>query len=91
MFIAFPPCTSRKLEVPERLAKHPGVIDIDYWLPPGSVIQPIRWTSQRTGYIGVVAEDGPAALALAHKLAVDIRVETVQGDFYIPLTIGAHT
>jgi biotin carboxylase len=89
MFIAFPPCAVRKLEVPERIGKHPGVIDIDYWLPADNAIEQIRWTSQRTGYIGLVAENGPAALALAHELASNIRVETMQGDIRMPLTIGA--
>ena len=91
MFIAFPPCTARRLELPEWIAKHPGVIDIDYWLPADGIIQPIRWTSQRTGYIGLVAEDGQTALALARRLAASIRLETVNEDFHMPLTFGANS
>jgi carbamoylphosphate synthase large subunit len=89
MFIAFPPCAVRRLEVPEWIVKHPAVVDIDYWLPADRIIQPIRWTSQRTGYIGLVAEDGQTALTAARKLAANIRVETVDGHFRLPLTIGA--
>jgi hypothetical protein len=89
MFIAFPPGAVRTLEVPEWIAKHPAVVDIDYWLPAEGLIQPIRWTSQRTGYIGLVAEDGQTALAAARELTANIRVETVNGDHRLPLAIGA--
>lgn len=90
MFIAFPPCTVRELWVPEQIAKHPNVIDIDYWLPADRIIQPIRWTSQRTGYMGVVADDGQTALELAEELVAAIRIETAQGDTLMPLTIGTN-
>jgi biotin carboxylase len=88
MFIAFPPCAIQKLEIPERIATHRSVIDMDYWLPSDGVIHPIRWTSQRTGYIGVVSEDGPTALALANEFAANIRAETIDGDYRVPLPIA---
>jgi hypothetical protein len=91
MFIGFPPCKVRKLHVPEHLAKNPNVIDFDYSLPIDGIIQPIRWTSQRTGYIGVVAEDGRTALTLAHELAATIRAETAHGEFCMPLMIDSDT
>lgn len=89
MFLAFPPCRARSLHMFERLSEHPGVIDLDYWLPADGVIQPIRWTSQRTGYMGVIAQDGEGALALAHELAANIRIETVDGRLFAPLTLDA--
>ncbi len=89
MFLAFPPCTARTMHVPEGLPESEGVIDFDYWLPSDGVIEPIRWTSQRSGYVGVVAEDGPAALARAQNIASQIRLETTDGAFCQPLTFLA--
>jgi biotin carboxylase len=86
MFLAFPPCTAREMHVPQGLAESQGVIDFDYWLPSDGVIEPIRWTSQRSGYVGVVAEDGPSALARAQDIAAQVRLETTDGIFYRPLT-----
>ena len=91
MFIAFEPCTARKLEVPERIAKNPAVIGIEYSLPADNVIRLIRWTSQRTGYIGVIADNDETAVALAREFAADIRIETLNGDLLAPMTFGTET
>lgn len=86
MFLAFPPCTARTMHVPENLSTSEGVIDFDYWLPADGVIAPIRWTSQRSGYVGVVAADGPSALERAQDIAAQIQLETTDGTFCRPLT-----
>ena len=64
MFLAFPPCRARTLYLPEALASNPAILD-GMHLPDDGVIRPVQWTSQRLGYFGVVADDGPAALARA--------------------------
>jgi biotin carboxylase len=89
MFLAFPPCTARTMHIPADLSEKQGVIDFDCWLPSDGVIEPIRWTSQRSGYVGVVAEDGPSALARAQDIAAQIQLETTDGAFCRPLTFLA--
>lgn len=91
MFLAFPPCKACKMHLPEELSRSESVIDFDYWLPSDGVIEPIRWTSQRTGYVGVVGEDGPSALSRAQDIAAQIQLETADGAFCRPLTFLAGT
>ncbi len=85
MFLAFPPCRARTLHLPETLASDPAILDADARLPDDGVIRPVQWTSQRLGYLGVVADDGPTALARALELAATVRVETENGEFLQPL------
>jgi carbamoylphosphate synthase large subunit len=88
MFLAFPPCRARALHLPEALASNPAILDADARLPDDGVIRPVQWTSQRLGYLGVVADDGPTALALARELAATVRVETENGELLQPLITG---
>jgi hypothetical protein len=86
MFLAFSPGSARVLHIPESLAHDPAVLDFDARLPDSGRIEPIQWTSQRVGYLGVIAQDGPTALARAHDLAATIRLEDERGDCRRPLT-----
>jgi phosphoribosylaminoimidazole carboxylase (NCAIR synthetase) len=88
MFLAFPPCRARTLHLPKDLASNPAILDADAWLPDDGIIRPVQWTSQRLGYLGVVADDGPASLALALELAAGVRVETESGEMLQPLMTG---
>lgn len=89
LFLAFPPCTARRLHIPGNISQSESVIDFDYWLPPDGIIEQVRWTSQRSGYVGIIAEDGPAALAHAQHIAAEIQLETADGAFCRPLTFLA--
>jgi hypothetical protein len=84
MFLAFPPCRARTLHLPEDLASDPAVLDVDARLPDDGVIRLVQWTSQRLGYLGVVADDGPKAMARALELAATVRVETENGELLQP-------
>jgi biotin carboxylase len=88
MFLAFPPCNARALHLPEALASDPAILDADARLPDDGVIRPVQWTSQRLGYLGVVADDGPTAMAHALQLAATVRVETQDGQLLQPLMTG---
>ncbi len=88
MFLTFPPCRARALHLPEALASNPDILDADARLPDDGIIRPVQWTSQRLGYLGVVADDGPTALARALELAATVRVETENGESLKPLIAG---
>jgi carbamoylphosphate synthase large subunit len=88
MFLAFPPCRAKTLHLPEALASDPAILDADARLPDDGVIRPVQWTSHRLGYLGVVADDGPTALARALELAATVRVETETGELLQPLLTG---
>jgi biotin carboxylase len=88
MFLAFPPCRAKTLHLPEALASDPAILDADARLPDDGVIRPVQWTSQRLGYLGVVADDGPTAMAHALQLAATVRVETQDGQLLQPLMTG---
>src|ERR1700722_10013458 len=88
MFLTFPPCRARALHPPEALASNPDILDADARLPDDGIIRPVQWTSQRLGYLGVVADDGPTALARALELAATVRVETENGESLKPLIAG---
>ena len=88
MFLTYPPCHARALDLPEALASNSAILDADARLPDDGVIRPVQWTSQRLGYLGVVADDGPTALALALELAATVQVETENGELLKPLVTG---
>ena len=88
MFLTFPPCRARTLVLPEAFAGNPEILDADARLPDDGVIRPVQWTSQRLGYLGVVADDGPTAMARALELAATVRVETENGEWLQPLMTG---
>jgi biotin carboxylase len=88
MFLAFPPCRARTVQLPEPFAGNPMILDADARLPDDGAIKPLQWTSQRLGYLGVVADDGPTALAHAIELAGMVRVETEDGEWLQPLIAG---
>jgi hypothetical protein len=88
MFLAFPPCRAKTLHLPEAFASNPAILDADARLPDDGVIKPVQWTSQRLGYFGVVADDGPTALARALELVATVRVETENGELLQPLMTG---
>jgi hypothetical protein len=87
MFLAYPPGKAKTLNMPASVTDDPALMDADARLPDGNVIEPLQWTSQRIGYLGVVGEDGPAAMARALALASQVRVETESGEFQPPLTL----
>jgi carbamoylphosphate synthase large subunit len=89
LFLAYEPCMARELHIPEDLARDPSILDLDVRLPDDGLIQPLQWTSQRIGYLGVTAEDGAAALARAMRVAESIRLETRQGVLMRPLAVEA--
>jgi biotin carboxylase len=89
LFLAFAPCKARMLHIPGDISRNPSVLDLDVRLPENGVIQPLQWTSQRVGYMGVVAQDGPSALDKAMSLAATIHVETESGEHLTPLTLEA--
>jgi biotin carboxylase len=89
MFLAYPPGPARALHMPDSVTGDPFVLDADARLPDGGIIQPVQWTSQRVGYLGVVGEDGPATLNHAFSLAAQVRVENDRGEFYRPITLEA--
>jgi carbamoylphosphate synthase large subunit len=88
LWLAFAPCRARALHLPQALASDPAVLDADAYLPDDGVIGPLQWTSQRIGFLGVVADDGPTALARALKLAATVQVETENGELLKPLVTG---
>jgi hypothetical protein len=88
MFLTFPPCRAHAVHLPEALSSDPAIIDADVRLPDDGVIRPVQWTSQRLGYLGVVADDGPAAMAHALELVATVRVETDNGELLQPLMTG---
>jgi biotin carboxylase len=88
MFLAFPPCQAQALHFPEAISSDPALLDADARLPDDGVIRPVQWASQRLGYLGVVADDGPAAMARALQLAATVRVETKNGEWLQPLMTG---
>jgi hypothetical protein len=89
MFLAYPPGPARALHMPESVTGDPSVLDADARLPDGGMIRPVQWTSQRVGYLGVVGENGPAALNQAFSLAAQVRVENDRGEFFSPITLEA--
>jgi carbamoylphosphate synthase large subunit len=88
LWLVYSPCRARALHFPEALAGDPAVLDADAQLPDDGVIRPLQWTSQRVGFLGVVANDGAMALARALELAATVRVETESGEFLRPLMTG---
>jgi len=89
MFLAYPPGPARSLHMPDGVTGDPSVLDADARLPDGGMIQPVQWTSQRIGYLGVVGEDGPATLKHALSLAAQVRVENDRGELHRPITLEA--
>lgn len=87
MFLAYPPGKAKMLELPESVTRDPAVLDADARLPDSGVIQPVQWTSQRVGYLGVVGDTGPATLQHALDLAAQIRMQGDGGQFHVPLTV----
>jgi biotin carboxylase len=88
LFLTFPSCRARAIHIPDALANDPAVLDSDVHLPDDGVIRPVQWTSQRLGYLGVVADDGPTALGHALELGATVRVETETGELLQPLLSG---
>lgn len=87
MFLAYPPGKVRALHMPASVTNDPAILDADARLPDSNIIQPLQWTSQRIGYLGVVGEDGCTAMTRALALAAQVRVETESGEFQAPLTV----
>ena len=89
MFLAYPPGKAKALRLPDSVTRDAAVLDADARLPDSGMIQPVQWTSQRLGYLGVVGHDGPAALTQALALAARVQVENEKGQFLLPLTLEA--
>lgn len=87
MFLTFPPGQAERLSLPPDLLEHPNVLDVDAWLPADGVIKPLRWTSQRIGYLGIIAENGPTALSQADKVSRSITVDYAGGTRHGPIEI----
>jgi hypothetical protein len=87
MFLAYPPGPARALHIPDSVAADPAVLDADARLPDSGIIQPVQWTSQRIGYLGVVGEDGPATLNHALSLAAQVRIENDRGELSRPIVL----
>lgn len=87
MFLTFPPGQSQRLSLPPDLLEHPNVIDADAWLPAEGVIKAVRWASQRIGYLGIIAEDGPTALRQADEISRTIMVDYANGTRHGPIEI----
>lgn len=85
MFLAFPAGPVRRLYIPDTLVANRWVLDFDSYLPAGGSTGPIQWTSQRVGYIGIVAATGVAALERARDAAGSIFVERPTGEHIPPL------
>jgi hypothetical protein len=91
MFLAYPPGKAKALHLPDTVTRDAAVLDADARLPDSGMIQPVQWTSQRVGYLGVTGDDGPAALAHALSLAAQVQVENDKGQFLLPLALEAST
>jgi biotin carboxylase len=87
MFLAYPPGKAKALHMPESVLQDPAVLDATARLPDSGMIEPVQWTSQRVGYLGVVGDNGPATLQHALTLAAQIKVESENGTFHVPLTV----
>ncbi|HVJ41296.1 MAG TPA: ATP-grasp domain-containing protein [Dongiaceae bacterium] len=80
MFLAFPPGSGTTLSIPDWVRRHPALLDIDARLPDDGRILPVRWTSQRSGYLGILADDGATARELAAAFARAIHVIYQNGE-----------
>ena len=89
MFLAYPPGRAKALHFPDAIKQDAALLDCDARLPDSGVIQPVQWTSQRIGYLGVIGDDGAGTLAYALSLAAEVQVENDKGEFLRPLTLEA--
>ncbi|ONG55263.1 hypothetical protein BKE38_09390 [Pseudoroseomonas deserti] len=84
-FLLFPPGQAVSVDIPAAVRAHPGVLAAEVFLPGDGTILPLRWTSQRSGLLGVVTPPGGGAVALAEALAAQIRLTYVDGRSLPPL------
>ncbi|WP_159999939.1 ATP-grasp domain-containing protein [Roseomonas sp. 18066] len=84
-FLLFPPGVAATVDIPPAVRDHPGVLAAEIFLPADGVILPLRWTSQRSGLLGVVTPPGGGAVALAEDLAGQIRLTYADGSSLPPL------
>lgn len=87
MFLAYPPGKAKALHLPDSVTQDSAVLDASVRLPDGGVIEPVQWTSQRIGYLGIVGDNGTATLRHALDLAAQIRLESDSGMFLLPLIV----
>jgi hypothetical protein len=86
-FLLFPPGRAVAAEIPPAVRAHPGVLAAEVFLPEDGEIRPLRWTSQRSGLLGVVTPPGGGAVALAEALAAGIRLTYADGRRLPPLPL----
>ncbi|GAB3976807.1 hypothetical protein GCM10029978_064740 [Actinoallomurus acanthiterrae] len=76
-FLVADPGQVIKIEGIERAAAMEGVVEVRVQAALGDVVNPLRWSEDRCGYVLVHACDGPTAERIANEAANLIRIRTV--------------
>lgn len=90
-FLLFPPGQALRAEIPEGLRQEQGVVAAEIFLAGDGRIAPLRWTSQRSGWIGLAQppEASPGVVARSEALAARLRLHYADGSAHPPLPCGA--